>query len=182
LQLIVDGRQPSFSCYGLFVFRQLDDSKSRAVLACQFGENLIVRNVTVALAAAALPLFAVGGAAQAQDKPLAIELNKTSDAGAGCRLTFVATNGAGVALDKASYEIAVFDARKQVAKLLIFEFGRLPIGKTRVVEFEFADLGCKDISRVLVNTSTECVSGGQDTQICLDNLQTSSLSEIAFDQ
>jgi hypothetical protein len=35
---------------------------------------------------------------------------------------------------------------------------------------------------VLVNTSTECVSGGQDTQICLDNLQTSSLSEIAFDQ
>ena len=141
-----------------------------------------MRNVTVALAATALPLLAFGGGVQAQDKPLAIELNKTSDAGPVCRLTFVATNGTGVALDKASYEIAVFDARKQVAKLLIFEFGRLPIGKTRVVEFEFADLGCKDISRVLVNTSPECVSGGQDTQICLDNLRTGSLSEIQFDQ
>ena len=141
-----------------------------------------MRNVTVALAATALPLLAFGGGVQAQDKPLAIELNKTSDAGPGCRLTFVATNGTGVALDKASYEIAVFDARKQVAKLLIFEFGRLPSGKTRVVEFEFADLGCKDISRVLVNTSPECVSGGQDTQICLDNLRTGSLSEIQFDQ
>ena len=141
-----------------------------------------MRNVTVALAATALPLLAFGGGVQAQDKPLAIELNKTSDAGPGCRLTFVATNGTGVALDKASYEFAVFDARKQVAKLLIFEFGRLPIGKTRVVEFEFADLGCKDISRVLVNTSPECVSGGQDTQICLDNLRTGSLSEIQFDQ
>ena len=141
-----------------------------------------MRNVTVALAATALPLLAFGGGVQAQDKPLAIELTKTSDAGPGCRLTFVATNGTGVALDKASYEIAVFDARKQVAKLLIFEFGRLPIGKTRVVEFEFADLGCKDISRVLVNTSPECVSGGQDTQICLDNLRTGSLSEIQFDQ
>jgi hypothetical protein len=144
---------------------------------------LIVRNaVNIALSAAASLSLAWGGEALAKDKPLAIELNKTSDAGAGCRLTFVARNGTGAALDKTSYEIAVFDSAKQVAKLLIFEFGKLPVGKTKVVEFEFADLGCKDISRVLVNTSPECISGGQESPVCLDNLQTTSLSEIAFGQ
>jgi hypothetical protein len=138
--------------------------------------------VTASLVSPALLLLGLASAAFAQEKPLAIELNKTVEAGAGCRLTFVAQNGTDAALEKASYEIAVFDANKQVAKLLIFEFGRLTKGKTKVVEFEFPELGCKAISRILVNTSPECVAGGQPSLVCLDNLKTNSLSEIAFDQ
>jgi hypothetical protein len=138
--------------------------------------------LTAGFVVCALLFFPTVSTAVAQEKLLAIELNKTAEAGAGCRLTFVAQNGTDAALEKASYEIAVFDAKKQVAKLLIFEFGRLAKGKTKVVEFEFPDLGCKAISRILVNTSPECVAGGQPSLVCLDNLKTTSLSEIAFDQ
>jgi hypothetical protein len=146
---------------------------------------LIVRPsnvVTASLLGPAVLLLGLASTTFAQEKPLAVELNRTTEAEAGCRLTFVAQNGTDADLEKASYEIAVFDANKQVAKLLIFEFGRLAKGKTKVVEFEFPDLGCKAISRILVNTSPECVAGGQPSLVCLDNLKTNSLSEIAFDQ
>lgn len=136
----------------------------------------------------------VAGAAQAQEatpaasttdeagQALSIELNKSTDAGAGCRLTFVAKNDTGAALEKASYEIAVFDSKNQVARLLIFEFGALAMGKTLVREFEYPDLTCANISRILVNTSPECVSGGQASAVCLGSLKTSSLSSIQFNQ
>lgn len=125
---------------------------------------------------------AAGAAPAVPPKALSIELNKTADSGAGCRLTFVAKNDTGAPLDKASYEIAVFDTKNQVARLLIFEFGSLAVGKTKVVEFEYPSLACNGISRILVNTSPECLSEGAASPVCLNGLKTSSLSTVAFDQ
>ena len=88
----------------------------------------------------------------------------------------------GIAARKGSYEIAAFDAAKTVTKLLVFEFGRLPVGKTKVVEFALAGVACADISRILVNTAPECVADGAASTICLDALRTKSLSQIVFDQ
>jgi hypothetical protein len=133
----------------------------------------------VALAGSAAAQQAAAPAAQ----PLSIELNKSADTAAGCRLTFVAKNDTGSAIDKASYEIAVFDSNNQVARLLIFEFGSLALGKTKVVEFEYPNLKCGGLSRILVNTSPECVvAGTQASPVCLTDLKTSSLSTIAFNQ
>ena len=67
-------------------------------------------------------------------------------------------------------------------KLLKFEFGRLPVGKTKVVEFALAGVACTNISRILVNTSPECVADGAASTVCLDALRTSSLTQIVFDQ
>ena len=120
--------------------------------------------------------------AAGDEKIIAIELNKAANNETGCRLTFVVKNDTGSLLDKASYEIAAFDAAKTVTKLLVFEFGRLPVGKTKVVEFALAGVGCTDISRILVNTAPECVADGGASTICLDALRTSSLSQIVFDQ
>ena len=79
-------------------------------------------------------------------------------------------------------EIAAFDASKTVMKLLVFEFGRLPVGKTKVVEFALAGVACTNISRILVNTSPECVADGAASTVCLDALRTSSLTSVVFDQ
>lgn len=139
-------------------------------------------------AALLVAAFAVSpGAASAQEaaapaQNLSIELNKSSDTAAGCRLTFVAKNDTGSAIDKASYEIAVFDGNNQVTRLLIFEFGSLALGKTKVVEFEYPNLKCGGISRILVNTSPECVVAGAASPVCLADLKTGSLSDIAFNQ
>jgi hypothetical protein len=134
---------------------------------------------TVSLAST---LFVSLGQAAGDEKVIAIELNKTANDETGCRLTFVVKNDTELLLDKASYEIAAFDAAKTVTKLLVFEFGRLPLGKTKVVEFALAGVGCADISRILVNTAPECVADGAASTICLDALRTTSLSQIVFDQ
>ena len=131
--------------------------------------------------AAALALCAPAGASAA-DKAVTIELNKATDAGPGCRLTFVVGNQTGSLLDKLSYEVAVFDAAKTVMKLVLFEFGRFPVGKTKVVELALTGVACTNISRILINTAPACVADGADSTICLDALRTSSQTQIVFDQ
>jgi len=126
--------------------------------------------------------FVSSSMAAGDQKAIAIELNKVSDNDAGWRVNFVLTNGTESLLEKTSYEIAAFDAAKTVMKLLVFEFGRLPIGKTKVVEFALAGVACTGISRILVNTAPECIADGAASTICLDALRTTSLSQIVFDQ
>lgn len=139
----------------------------------------VVELLKTAIVAAAL---VSAGAASAQEKVVGIELNKAASSDAGCRLTFVVKNDTQSLLEKTSYEIAAFDASKTVMKLLVFEFGRLPVGKTKVVEFALAGVACTDISRILVNTSPACIADGAASTICLDALRTSSLIPIVFDQ
>jgi hypothetical protein len=135
------------------------------------------------IAAGLLTVVSAVSPALAQDsKKLSIELNNASDTNGGCRLTYVAVNGTGVALDKTSYEIVVFDADQKVSQLLILEFGKLPVGKTKVVSFDLGGHGCNTISRILINSASECVSGGQAVPVCLDELQTNTRTKIAFGQ
>jgi len=133
-----------------------------------------------AFAAVLVLLWSTG--AGAADKAVAIELNKATDAGGGCRLTFVVGNQTGALLDKLSYEVAVFDANKTVMKLVLFEFGRFPVNKTKVVELALTGVACPNISRILVNTAPACVADGADSTICLDALHTDSQAQIVFDQ
>ena len=134
-----------------------------------------------ALAASALAL-AVPAAGFAQDKAISIELNDATNADTACRLVFVAINRSGVLLDKTSYDFVTFDTEGKVGRSITFHFGRLPVGKTKVVEFALAGVACTGISRILVNTAPECIADGAASTICLDALRTTSLSQIVFDQ
>lgn len=114
------------------------------------------------------------------DSGLSLELNNARDANGGCRITYIANNGTGKVLEKTSYQIVVFDSGGKVSQFLILEFGRLPNGKTKAVEFDFANRGCKDISRILVNDVSECVADGAESPLCLDSLKTATRTEIGF--
>lgn len=111
---------------------------------------------------------------------LAIELNDAVDVNGGCRLSYVATNNAGVLLDKASFDVFTFNAEGKVAQSLVFQFGRLPAGKTKVVQFDLAGQACSTISRLLVNDINECVADGKGSTLCIDNLSTSTRTPILF--
>jgi hypothetical protein len=156
----------------------------RAAMGCGDGGVSMILRVSFLLRLAMALAVALGllGRANAQERVIAIELNKATNSEAGCRLTFVVKNDTQQVLEKTSYEIAAFDARKTVMKLLVFEFGRLPAGKTKVVEFALAGVACADISRILVNTAPACIADGAESTVCLDALRTSSLVEIVFDQ
>lgn len=128
-----------------------------------------------------LTAVALGGApAFAQSGNFGLELNTARAAGDGCRLTYVATNNTGSALERTSYEVAVFDQDGAVSRLLILEFGQLKPGKTKVVQFDLADQPCDQISRLLVNSVAECVAADGSTPNCLDGLVTSSRTDIQF--
>jgi hypothetical protein len=132
------------------------------------------------MASLALSL-SLGSAALAETGTIELELNTATDVEGGCRLTYVATNATPVALEKTAYEVAVFDTDGIVKQLLVLDFGFLPSGKTRVVQFDLPEQGCTAISRISINNPVECVAASGPSDICRDNqLLSSRVPSIQF--
>jgi len=141
--------------------------------------DIVTRGLALA-AAATLALAPLSAPAAAQDGSFALELNNLENIDNACRLTFLANNATGVALDQTSYEVVVFNETGAVSQRLILEFGRLPEGKTKVVQF-LLDGGCDRISRLLLNDVEECIAtDGGPVSYCLDGLVTSSRVDVMF--
>lgn len=120
------------------------------------------------------------GLAQATGN-IEIELNTAADVDGGCRLTYVIYNSSATNLDKVSYEVAVYDTDGIVKKLLVLEFGFLPSGKTRVVQFDLPEQQCAGVSRILVNGPVECTAGAGEQTVCRDNqILSSRVGTIQF--
>lgn len=134
---------------------------------------------SVALLAAMLTF---GGAlgASAQEKSISIELNDAANVEGACRLIFVAINKSGSVIEKMSYDVVTFDATGKVGQSLTFQFGRLQIGKTKVVQFDLAGQTCDKISRLLVNDASECAVAGNASDVCLEALTTTTRTPIEF--
>jgi hypothetical protein len=117
----------------------------------------------------------------AQTGNFELELNTSADIPEGCRLTFVATNNTDIALTQAAYEVAAFNAEGVVAALLVLEFGALPLGKTRVVQFDIPAMTCEGLSRILVNAQDTCESEAGKHEVCIKALSaTSRIQSIPF--
>jgi hypothetical protein len=133
------------------------------------------------LSALALALAATPVAAQDTAPGLAVELNAAADQPDGsCRLTFVAFNGFAVPLDQAALTMEIFDTTGNVRDPQLFDFGAMPVNKTRVVRFDIAATKCADISRIIVNDAAQCLAGGQPAPGCLETLAASSRTPIQF--
>jgi hypothetical protein len=136
----------------------------------------------------AAAIFAAASAVSAQDAAqpaepspaLLLELNAAQPSDKGGRLTFVVTNNLGAELNKAAFEIALFNEAGVVDRLTVLDFNELPAGKTKVARFDLAGTDCAKISRVLVNHATECSGAGIDPKACLARLKPAAKSTIAF--
>lgn len=115
-----------------------------------------------------------------QDQSFSLELNNANDLNGACRLIFVATNRTPTVLEKTAYEVAVFDDQQKVSQILVLEFGRVQVGKTKVVQFDLADKPCAKISSLLVNDIADCVVAGAASTVCLDALKANSRVAIGF--
>ena len=139
-----------------------------------------IRNITMVgglAAMAALPVAAQDAA------EFSLELNNAAETSAGgCRLTYVATNKTGSELSQTAYEVAVFNGEGVVSRILVLEFGALTDGKTKVVQFDLADQGCADISRIVVNDVAACTlaDGSGQGDFCISGLVTASRATIQF--
>ncbi|MGX9571903.1 hypothetical protein [Mesorhizobium sp. f-mel] len=130
----------------------------------------------------AMPL--VMGPAWAQESApvpaLTLELNGAQASEKGCRLTFVVNNTLGADLSKAAFEIALFNEAGVVDRLTVLDFKDLPAGKTKVTRFDLAGADCAKVSRVLINSSTECAGTGIEPGACMRGLKTETKTNIAF--
>lgn len=106
---------------------------------------------------------------------LTVELNTVAQTEGACRLTYVANNQTGEDLVNASYEVAVFNERGAVSKMLILEFGAITDGSMRVVQFDIDGQMCDDISKILVNNQVDCATDGGASDICLADLAATKL-------
>ena len=111
---------------------------------------------------------------------LALELNALQPADTGCRVTFLATNTLGAAVDRAGIEIAFFAGDGAIDRIVTLDFKGLTEGKTKVLQFQLNDLACDDISRLLVNDVTACEGAGLAPTACLDGLVTRTRPDIVF--
>lgn len=137
--------------------------------------NRIIATTLAATIAFATPSIA-------QETPVfSLELNGATETEAGsCRLTYVAANRTGNALDRTAYEVAVFDSQGAVTRLLVLEFGDLIEGKTKILQFDLAGTPCGAISRIVVNDAAACVVAGAEAPICMQSLTASSRTAIQF--
>ena len=111
---------------------------------------------------------------------LTLELNGAQPSEKGCRLTFVVNNNLGADLSKAAFEIALFNEAGVVDRLTVLDFKDLPVGKTKVTRFDLAGTDCAKVSRVLINSTTECVGTGVEPNACMRKLKTDTRTGIAF--
>ncbi|MDO5622830.1 MAG: hypothetical protein Q4G24_15380 [Paracoccus sp. (in: a-proteobacteria)] len=135
--------------------------------------------------AAALALVTPAPAfAQDTNSPvLMLELNAaTPTENQGCRLTMVTTSRLEQTLERAAWQVAIFDSNGMVQALPILDFGTLLGGKTKVAMFELPGTDCTAIGRIVVNDVAECrAQDGTDLRgQCLTGLETQSRSDIDF--
>jgi hypothetical protein len=135
-------------------------------------------------AVTAIFLLAATGAASGQESSpaptLTLELNALQPSEKGCRLTFVVTNNLKAPLDKAAFEIALFNEAQVVDRITVLDFKDLPQGKTKVRRFDLGDTDCSKIARVLVNDATECSGTGVDPKACIRQLNPMTKSGVQF--
>ena len=119
--------------------------------------------------------------ARAQESSFELALNNIEQVQSGCRVVFIAKNRLGTRLDKTAIEIAVFDAKNIFSGMVVFDFGRLPNGKTKVVQYDLPR-ECATISRLLLNSVKECAGEKDMRQECEDRIITSSRAKVEFGQ
>lgn len=123
------------------------------------------------LTTAAVAGMTLAAPAFAQDAGnVLLQLNTVQDTGESCRVTYVAQNGTNSDLKQLSYEMAVFNERGAVSKLLIMEFGALDSGKTRVSQFDLDGESCGNISKILVNNQIDCSTAEGPSNVCVSGL------------
>lgn len=140
----------------------------------------IVRSTVYPALVAALGGLPTAGLAQSGN--FGLELNSVQDVDNACRVTFVATNNTGVGLTEAAYEVVIWDGAGNIPLdgFLVFGFGRMPVGKTKVVQFDLPNRPCTNVSRILINDLAACTSLAGEHEFCLTGLIANSRSTVHF--
>ena len=129
------------------------------------------RLALAALVSCASPVGAFAQSTEVAAPSLSLELNAVQDVGGACRLTFVAQNQTGTAIDDAIFETVIFDTSGAVVSLSLFDFREVPVDRLRVRQFDLSGRSCDTVGKALINGANTCVVEGADSTVCDDALE-----------
>jgi len=106
-------------------------------------------------------------AAQAQDSGLTVELNKFEEIdGGGCRAYFLFRNGTDNSFEGFEMSLAILDGNGVIDRLLSIDAAPLPVRRTTLKLFEIPQIGCSNISEILLHELTSCKPQNSEEMDC----------------
>jgi len=139
---------------------------------------LFRRLALVALLVGTMSPGAIAQTTEQADPQLLVELNAVQDVEGSCQLSFLVRNETGSTIDKAVFEMVIFDAEGGVLSLSLYNFRDLPASRPRVRQFVLPGRLCASVGQALINGANECVVNGSDSDICHSALKLSSRVEM----
>jgi hypothetical protein len=120
-------------------------------------------------AALVAALLCAAQIAAAQDGRLTVELNKLEDGeNGGCQAFFLFRNQTEFTLEAFEMSLAVLDPNGVIDRLLTIDAAPLPASRTTLKLFEIPDLGCDDISEILLHEIAACRPQNAEEIDCFD--------------
>ncbi len=125
--------------------------------------------------------LALMGPALAETGRLTVELNKVEDVdGGGCRAFFLFRNETGKTLEGFEMSLAILNSGGVIDRLLTIDAAPLPASRTTLKLFEIPELGCGDISEVLLHDVPACKPQNEDEIDCFQIMDLVSRAPAAF--
>lgn len=119
--------------------------------------------------------------AMAQEGRLTVELNKVEEAETGgCRAFFLFRNATATTLEGFEMSLAILDGNGVIDRLLTVDAAPLPAARTTLKLFEVPDLGCGQISEVLLHDVATCKPQNADEIDCFAIMDLVSRAPAAF--
>ncbi len=141
--------------------------------------------------AAVVALSAAPAFAQQADAPAApaadaagngagpsLELNKLEPNNSGCRAYMVVNNPTDTAYQSFKLDLVLFQADGVIGKRFALDLAPLKAQKKSVKLFEIEGVACDKIGSFLINDVMECKTDAGASESCLQQLKTSSLTNV----
>ncbi|MFT3732077.1 MAG: hypothetical protein QM780_11765 [Hyphomicrobium sp.] len=109
---------------------------------------------------------------------LHVELNKLEPSDKGCRAYIVVNNLGDTTYQSYKIDLVLFQTDGVIGKRFSIDLAPLKAKKKSVKLFEIDAIQCDKIGSFLVNDVMECKAEGGPVSGCLDNLKTSTLTNV----
>jgi hypothetical protein len=142
--------------------------------------SFAVSLVSWAVAATAAPETTDPQPSQSQTapEPVSIQLNKLEPIDKGCRAYMVIDNPGDTAYSDYKIDLVLFQSDGVIGKRFSIDLAPLKAKKKSVKLFDIDGLQCDKIGSMLINDVMECKSDTGSLGSCLQNLKTSTLTNV----
>jgi hypothetical protein len=123
-------------------------------------------------------LLGAGAPVAAEQRGIAIELNKLEPKDRQCAAYFVVTNRGSTNYQEFKLDLVIFRPDGVIGGRFAIDLAPIKANKRTVKLFELTDTSCEDVGSVLINEAMSCKGEGEPAADCLQDIAVSSLTKV----